>query len=49
VLSPDAEVLARRDEFVWSFGPSMTPVLSVEPGAVVRLELNACPLPFRPR
>ena len=31
-----------RDQHVWAFGPSMTPVLEVDPGAVIRLELNDC-------
>src|SRR5881227_3301206 len=31
-----------RDEVVWAFGPSMEPVLEVEPGAVVTLETNDC-------
>ena len=46
--------LITRDQHVWVFGPSMTPVLEVDPGAVIRLELNdcfseisACPAPFR--
>ena len=31
-----------RDQHVWAFGPSMEPVLEVDPGAVIRLELNDC-------
>ena len=31
-----------KDQVVWSFGPLMEPVLTVDPGAVVRLELNDC-------
>ena len=31
-----------RDEIVWSFGPTMEPVLEVEPGSVVTLETNDC-------
>jgi amidase len=31
-----------RDEHVWAFGPSMDPVLTVDPGAVIRMELNDC-------
>jgi len=31
-----------RDQHVWAFGPDMEPVLTVDPGAVVRLELNDC-------
>ncbi len=31
-----------RDDVVWSFGPSMEPVLEVEPGAVVTFETNDC-------
>ncbi len=31
-----------REEVVWAFGPEMTPVLEVEPGAVVRFETNDC-------
>ena len=34
--------LITRDQHVWAFGPSMTPVLEVDPGAVIRLELNDC-------
>ncbi len=40
--SSTVETLVRRDQFVWSFGPDMTPVISVEPGDVVRLETNDC-------
>jgi amidase len=39
-ITPDAEV--SRDDVVWAFGPSMAPVLTVSPGAVVRLETNDC-------
>ena len=31
-----------RDQHVWAFGPSLEPVLTVDPGAVVRLETNDC-------
>ena len=31
-----------RDQHVWAFGPTMNPVLTVDPGAVIRLELNDC-------
>src|SRR3954454_8492388 len=31
-----------RDDVVWSFGPSMEPVLEVEPGSIVTLETNDC-------
>jgi amidase len=31
-----------RDEVVWSFGPTMEPVLEVEPGSIVTLETNDC-------
>ena len=31
-----------RDQVIWAFGPSMQPVLQVDPGAVIRLELNDC-------
>lgn len=31
-----------REDVVWSFGPELTPVLEVEPGAVVTLETNDC-------
>jgi amidase len=34
--------LIRRDQHVWAFGPSMEPVVTVDPGAVLRLELNDC-------
>lgn len=39
-VTPDAVV--ERDQVVWSFGPSMTPVVTVAPGAVVRLRTNDC-------
>jgi amidase len=39
-VTPDHVV--SRDDVVWAFGPSMTPVLTVAPGAVVRLETNDC-------
>src|SRR3954452_5891388 len=39
-LAIDHEIT--RDQHVWAFGPSMEPVLEVDPGAVVRLELNDC-------
>jgi amidase len=31
-----------RDRCVFTFGPDLVPVLTVDPGAVVRLELNDC-------
>ncbi len=31
-----------RDQHVWAFGPDMEPVLTVDPGAVIRMELNDC-------
>src|SRR3982074_1998387 len=31
-----------RDEVVWAFSPDMTPVLEVDPGAIVTLETNDC-------
>ncbi len=31
-----------RDEVVWAFGPSMEPVLEVEPGSMITLETNDC-------
>jgi amidase len=31
-----------RDEVVWAFTPDMTPVLEVDPGAIVTLETNDC-------
>jgi amidase len=31
-----------RDNVVWAFGPDLTPVLEVDPGAVVKLETNDC-------
>ena len=31
-----------RDQHVWAFGPRMEPVLTVDPGATVRLETNDC-------
>jgi amidase len=31
-----------RDEIVWAFGPDLEPVLTVEPGAVVRFQTNDC-------
>ncbi len=40
--SPTPEHFVSRDQFVWSFGPTMTPVLTVAPGAVIRLETNDC-------
>lgn len=42
MASPVAEFIVTRDQFVWSYGPSMTPVLTVPPGAVIRLETNDC-------
>lgn len=39
---PEPDAVVTRDQVVWSFGPSMTPVLTVAPGAVVRLETNDC-------
>jgi amidase len=39
-LAIDHEIT--RDQHVWAFGPDMEPVLTVDPGAVVRLELNDC-------
>ena len=39
-VTPDAEV--GREDVVWSFGPSMTPVLTVAPGAVIRVQTNDC-------
>jgi len=40
VLTPDVEI--GRDDIVWSFGPNMTPVVTVQPGTVIRLETNDC-------
>jgi amidase len=40
VLTPDAEIA--RDDVVWAFSPNMTPVATVSPGAVVRLQTNDC-------
>ncbi|HYN76118.1 MAG TPA: acetamidase/formamidase family protein [Candidatus Limnocylindria bacterium] len=40
VLTPDAQI--SRDDVVWAFGPTMKPVVTVSPGAVVRLETNDC-------
>jgi amidase len=31
-----------RDQVIWSFGPTLDPVLEVEPGAVVTFETNDC-------
>src|ERR1700710_2906103 len=31
-----------RDEVLWAFTPDMTPVLEVDPGAIVTLETNDC-------
>jgi amidase len=31
-----------RENFVWSFGPDMAPLVAVEPGAVLRFETNDC-------
>ncbi|HZT90485.1 MAG TPA: acetamidase/formamidase family protein [Gaiellaceae bacterium] len=31
-----------RDDVVWAFSPDMTPVLEVDPGAIVTLETNDC-------
>jgi amidase len=42
VRSPSTETTVRRDQFVWSFGPDMAPVITVEAGDVVRLETNDC-------
>lgn len=39
-LEPDAEI--SRDDVVWSFSADMKPVVTVAPGAVVRLETNDC-------
>ena len=37
---PDAEV--SRDDVVWAFSADMKPVVTVAPGAVIRLETNDC-------
>ena len=31
-----------REDVIWGFGPSLEPVLEVEPGAVVTFETNDC-------
>src|SRR5207244_5567077 len=31
-----------RDQIIWSFGPSLEPVLEVEPGETVTFETNDC-------
>ena len=41
-MSPTPDVEISRDQFVWGFGPSMTPVVTVAPGTVLRLETNDC-------
>ncbi|MFZ0158801.1 MAG: acetamidase/formamidase family protein [Kineosporiaceae bacterium] len=40
--SSRVETLVRRDQFVWSFGPDMAPVLTAGPGDLVRVETNDC-------
>jgi len=40
LVTPDVEI--SRDEFVWEFSPTMKPVVTVQPGAVIRLETNDC-------
>jgi len=40
VPTPDAEI--SRDDVVWSFSADMKPVVTVAPGAVVRLQTNDC-------
>lgn len=40
--SSRVETLVRRDQFVWSFGPDMAPVLTAGPGDLVRLQTNDC-------
>src|SRR5262249_57491848 len=32
----------RREDVVWSFGPSLEPVLEVDPGETVTVETNDC-------
>jgi amidase len=39
-IVPDVEI--GRDQHVWSFSPTMTPVVTVQSGAVLRLETNDC-------
>jgi amidase len=39
-ITPVAEL--GRDQVVWSFSPTMTPLVTVAPGSVVRLETNDC-------
>ena len=31
-----------RDNVIWSFGPSLEPVLEVDPGTIVTLQTNDC-------
>ncbi len=40
IIAVDHEI--SREHHVWAFGPSMEPVVTVDPGAVLRLELNDC-------
>ena len=42
MASPTPDVEIGRDQFVWEFSPHMTPVVTVRPGAVIRLETNDC-------
>ncbi|MEI8057694.1 MAG: acetamidase/formamidase family protein [Actinomycetes bacterium] len=39
---PTADYEIAKDQHVWSFEPNMTPVLTVAPGSVIRLETNDC-------
>lgn len=41
-MLPPADHVITRDQHVWAFGGDMEAVLEVDPGAVIRLELNDC-------
>jgi len=41
-VSPTPDYVINKDEHIWSFDPDMQPVITVQPGAVIRLELNDC-------
>jgi amidase len=40
--SVDAPPRISKESCIWSFGPDLEPALTVDPGAVVRLDLNDC-------
>jgi amidase len=37
-----ADHVVSRENVIWAFGPELTPVLEVEPGATIRFETNDC-------